>query len=128
MNTSANKTVTQRLREAIAPQKVVNRVRTAMIGTTTFVEACMLSCLNVYADEPSDPKAVVVNIMNTLIGLFPAIGIVIAAIGAFKLFMAFRNDQPDAYSGAAKDIVIGVVLVIFKGFIWGPLKTALGVG
>ena len=126
MNTSANKTVTQKLREAIAPQKVVDRVRTAMIGTTTFVESCMLSCLNAYATPSStDPKEVVVSIMDTLVDLFPAIGIVIAAIGAFKLFMAFRNDQPDAYSGAAKDIVVGVVLVIFKTFVWNALKTAL---
>ena len=50
--------------------------------------------------------------------LFPAVGIVLALVGGFKLFMAFRNDQPDAYSGAAKDIVIGVVLATFATVVW----------
>lgn len=69
-----------------------------------------------------------INLLGQIIGLFPAIGIVIAAIGAFKLFMAFRNDQPDAYSGAAKDIVIGIVLIIFDTFIWPTIQGLVGKG
>ena len=73
----------------------------------------------------ADPTSIVVSILDTIVGAFPAIGIVLALVGAFKLFMAFRNDQPDAYSGAAKDIVIGVILVVFKAFVWDGIKTAL---
>ena len=73
-----------------------------------------------------DPMPLMIKILDQVIKLFPAIGIVIALVGAFKLFMAFRNDQPDAYSGAAKDIVIGVVLFCFDVFIWPTIKTTFG--
>lgn len=66
----------------------------------------------------------VMQLLEVIIDVFPAIGIGIALIGAFKLFMAFRNDQPDAYSGAIKDVVIGVVLIAFKLLIW-PALTAM---
>lgn len=75
------------------------------------------SVTNAYAKSPNASN-IIVSIIDQIITLFPAIGVVIALVGAFKLFMAFRNDQPDAYSNAVKDIVIGVLLITFKMFIW----------
>lgn len=74
-----------------------------------------------YAGNEATTK--VIGLLDVIIDIFPAIGIGLALIGAFKLFMAFRNDQPDAYSGAIKDVAIGVVLIAFKTLIWGTLKT-----
>lgn len=76
-----------------------------------------------YAEEGGQtPVSVVLTLLDKIILIFPAIGIGIALVGAFKLFMAFRNDQPDSYSNAIKDISIGVVLIIFKLFIWETIK------
>lgn len=68
---------------------------------------------------------VIVKLIDIFIDFFPAIGIVIVVVGVYKLFMAFRNDQPDAYSGAAKDIAIGVVMIVFKVFVWNSISATL---
>ena len=73
-----------------------------------------------YAADTATGK--VLTLLGVIIDVFPAIGIVLALVGAFKLFMAFRNDQPDAYSGAAKDIVIGIILIVFKTVVWPTLS------
>ena len=74
----------------------------------------------------TDPNAMIKGIIEQIMALFPAIGVVIALVGAFKLYMAFRNDQPDSYSNAIKDIVIGALLIVFKATIWdNVLKPAL---
>ena len=111
-------------------QKIKTEIKAVSL---TLVSAYYAMPMKVYANNAgatggtggATPKSVIISIMDTLIDVFPAIGVVLVAIGAYKLFMAFRNDQPDAYSGAAKDIVIGVVLLIFKVFIWGKLKTTI---
>lgn len=111
-------------------QKIKTEIKAVSL---TLVSAYYAMPMKVYANNAgatggaggTTPKSVIISIMDTLIDVFPAIGVVLVAIGAYKLFMAFRNDQPDAYSGAAKDIVIGVVLLIFKVFIWDKLKTTI---
>lgn len=92
------------------------RIMTALVASTA------IATVPVFAANEATSK--VISLMGVIIDLFPAIGIVIAGVGAFKLFMAFRNDQPDAYSGAAKDIVIGIVLILFKTLVW-PTLTGL---
>lgn len=77
-----------------------------------------LSVSTAYAETDAQAKNIIVSIVGQIITLFPAVGIVIALVGGFKLFMAFRNDQPDAYSGAVKDIVIGALLIGFERLMW----------
>ena len=55
-------------------------------------------------------------LIELIASVFPAVGVFFILLGAWKLFQAFRTDQPDAQAGAAKDIVIGVVFVVFKTF------------
>lgn len=71
-----------------------------------------------------DPQSVVMAAVDAVVKIFPYIGIFFVASGAFKLIMAYRNDQPEAQAGAAKDIVIGAVCIVFATFIWAPIKTA----
>ena len=62
--------------------------------------------------------AVLTNIMD----IFPWIGIIFAFVGGFKLLMAFRNDQnPEGISAGAKDLVIGVALILFKTLLGNTL-------
>ena len=53
------------------------------------------------------------QIIRVLMGVMGAVGIFFVLSGAFKLVMAYRNDQPEAQAAAAKDLVIGIVLVLF---------------
>ena len=96
----------------------INCYRNYLIASTLMIAA---NNTVTAANSATTPTASIVAILDKVIELFPAIGIVLIIVGAFKLFMAFRNDQPDAYGGAAKDMVIGIVCIIFKTFIWPTL-------
>ncbi len=58
-------------------------------------------------------KGPINQIIDVLMGVMGAVGIFFVLSGAFKLVMAYRNDQPEAQAAAAKDLVIGIVLVLF---------------
>ena len=73
----------------------------------------------------SDPKTLILTIIGTIIKIFPFVGAFFVVSGVFKLVMAYRNDQPEAQSAAAKDIVIGAVFIVFALFIWQPINTAM---
>ena len=70
------------------------------------------------------------NIMKTaldaIVGLFPLIGAVFVAAGAFKLINGFRNDNnPEAIAGGAKDLAIGAALITFDVLIWNSLSSVI---
>jgi hypothetical protein len=73
----------------------------------------------------SDPKTLIQTIIGTIVKIFPFVGAFFVVSGVFKLVMAYRNDQPEAQSAAAKDIVIGAVFIVFALFIWQPINTAM---
>lgn len=73
-----------------------------------------------------DPMGVVKSIADILVDLFPPIGIILVLFGGFKIVMAVRNDQPEAIKTAVMDVVVGVVLVVFKTFLWEPISALLG--
>lgn len=70
----------------------------------------------------SDPGAVVKAACDVVVDMFPFIGAFFIVAGVFKLILAYRNDQPESQAGAAKDIVIGAVFVVFKTFVWNNLS------
>ena len=70
----------------------------------------------------TEAKNKVTAIAEIVVDIFPLIGIFFIIAGGFKLFMAYRNDQPEAQTSAAKDVVIGAVLVAFRVFAWPVIK------
>ena len=62
------------------------------------------------------------NIADLVVGIFPLIGVFLILVGGFKIFMAYRNNQPEEQTSAAKDIVIGAVLIVFRAFVWTAIK------
>lgn len=69
-----------------------------------------------------DPGELVKGAIEVVVKMFPYVGAFFIVSGLFKLFLAYRNDQPEAQAGAAKDIVIGAVFVVFAVFAWDPLS------
>lgn len=72
------------------------------------------------------PKAMILSIVDKIVTLFPAIGVVLVAVGVIRLVLAFRGNNPEGYSDAAKDAVIGVALIVFDTFFWDGIKKVIG--
>lgn len=109
-------------KKAVMKEKIAKRLETVKLllmqaeyeAFAFIAGGCSLSTAYGTGEAPG----IIVSIIDQIITLFPAVGVVIALVGAFKLFMAFRNDQPDSYSNAVKDIVIGALLIGFEKLIW----------
>jgi hypothetical protein len=74
------------------------------------------------AGGSTDANGSVLEIADMIINIFPLIGVFFVIAGAFKLFMAYRGNNPEDQSGAAKDIVIGAVFIAFRIFAWPTIK------
>lgn len=107
--------------EKIANKIAVGRAKMACLTTTVMFGAPMIT----HADGGGDAASRVTQIAEVVVDIFPLIGIFFVLSGVFKLIMAYRNDQPEAQSAAAKDIVIGVVFIVFKVFAWPAVKGAI---
>lgn len=77
------------------------------------------------AGGSADANGSVLEIADMLINIFPLIGVFFVIAGAFKLFMAYRGNNPEDQSGAAKDIVIGAVFIAFRVFAWPAIKSVI---
>lgn len=77
------------------------------------------------AISASGPSKIVKDACDIVVDMFPFIGAFFVVAGVFKLILAYRNDQPEAQAGAAKDIVIGAVFIVFKTFVWAKLSGSI---
>lgn len=93
----------------LAKAKLGILVATAMTATPAMVHA---------GATKGQATNLIFTIVDKVVGIFPFIGIFFVVSGGFKLIMAYRNDQPEAQAGAAKDIVIGVVFIAFRVLFW----------
>lgn len=93
----------------LAKAKLGILAATTMTATPTMVHADATK---------GQATKLIFTIVDKVVGIFPFIGIFFVVAGGFKLIMAYRNDQPEAQAGAAKDIVIGVVFIAFKVLFW----------
>lgn len=107
-------------------KKIMNKLGTALnsakvkAGYYSMVAASTLT--TVYAKARDTGEAQGTNIVQVaierVVSVFPWVGAFFVASGVFKLIMAYRGENPEAQTGAAKDIVIGAVLIIFRAFVW----------
>ena len=111
-------------------EKVKKFLSNAKFKAECLATSCALgiasSDIPVLADGEStgggSPQTVVLAAVDAVVKMFPFIGAFFIVAGVFKLILAYRNDQPEAQAGAAKDIVIGAVFLVFKGFIWSGIQ------
>lgn len=62
------------------------------------------------------------SIADVLTYIFPLMGAFFVLSGAVKWVMAFRSEQPEQQASAVKEIIIGVVCVVFRVFLWEPIS------
>ena len=113
-------------------KKMGMRIKSLKEETKMFFRKLSLavsSCVTILATAsstayaaPSSPADVVKACIDVVVNIFPYVGAFFVVAGVFKLIMAYRNDQPEAQAGAAKDIVIGAVFIVFKVFVWDNIK------
>jgi len=107
-------------------KNVVNKIQSKATLAQAYVTAGIVAASTApvlsYAEGP---EALVKKVIEVVVKMFPFIGAFFVVSGVFKLILAYRNDQPEAQAGAAKDIVIGAVFIVFATFIWEPISGAL---
>ena len=100
--------------------KLVNVKQRLEMLTTSVALAIATAPASVKA--AGDPGSIVKTACDIVVKMFPFIGAFFVVAGVFKLILAYRNDQPEAQAGAAKDIVVGAVFIVFATFVWDPLS------
>lgn len=113
MKSKSRKEIVTKVNEWKARASVA--VMTAGVGLAPFAA-------NARAGSAEDA---VLSIAELVVDIFPLIGVFFVIAGAFKLFMAYRNNQPEEQSSAAKDIVIGAVLIVFRAFAWPAIRSVI---
>ena len=96
-------------------------LKTRVAITTTFL-ALTAPGVPMIAYCDGNPAAIVKGICDVIVKIFPYVGAFFIISGVFKMIMAYRQDNPEAIAGAAKDIVIGAVFVVFKVFVWDAIS------
>lgn len=97
----------------------LSAIKTELVAGANGLAVGLLALPGVNASAQASTK--MKNVLGQIVPYVGAIGIPIACVGAFKLIMAFRNDQGDAVPAAARDLAIGVVLILFST-IWGAIQ------
>lgn len=115
-------------------EKKMNRIRNCIgkVGSSVRAGAAALAAAAACAGVPlpglaagSDPATVVKAVIDVVVKIFPYVGAFFVVSGVFKLILAYRNDQPEAQAGAAKDVVIGAVFIVFAVFVWEPISAVV---
>ena len=115
--------------KCLGMKKKIARFAVKTLTTVTMLSlntTAMIANAGGWSAGNQSPESIIGAIVDTIVQIFPLVGIFFIVSGIFKTVMAYRNDQPDAMTAGAKDAVIGVVLVVFRLFVWGPIKTAIG--
>lgn len=99
--------------------KIAGVITSAMVGMPMIVNAG--GGMEI-AGESKGAAAIVSDIAEIVVNIFPLIGVFFVISGVFKLIMAYRGDNPEQQSAAAKDIVIGAVFIVFRVFAWSAIK------
>ena len=119
--------MTKNLRSKIAYEATDWKLRATNAMLLAGVGMGPLANTNVFADEDSkkitknSPTSLATDLLEVIVGLFPIIGGFMIVAGGIRLLLAYRNNQPDEYSGAGKDIVIGGAFLAFKLLFWNGI-------
>ena len=68
---------------------------------------------------------IIKNILNIVVNIFVFMGAFFVVSGVYKLVMAYKDNQPEQQNAAVRDIVIGVVLIVFRAVLWRPISNAI---
>lgn len=105
--------------------KCRNKIATLAAVITMAIPQMAHAATTKTVNKDANAGGIVYDIADVVVGIFPFIGVFFVLAGVFKLVMAYRSDNPEGQSGAAKDIVIGIVFIAFRAFIWDAVAGAI---
>lgn len=83
--------------------------------STLWTKANIFLMENGFVASAIDGSDKVKKVINQVMELFPWIGVIFAVWGGMKIILALRNDgNPEAISGGARDLIVGIALILFK--------------
>lgn len=65
------------------------------------------------------------SLADILTYIFPLMGAFFVLSGAVKWVMAFRSEQPEQQAAAVKELIIGLVCIVFRAFLWNPIASVV---
>ena len=65
------------------------------------------------------------SILDKVVHIFLFMGAFFVVSGVYKLVMAYKDNQPEQQNAAVRDIVIGVVLIVFDTVLWNPISNLI---
>ena len=65
------------------------------------------------------------SILDKVVHIFLFMGAFFVVSGVYKLVMAYKDNQPEQQNAAVRDIVIGVVLIVFDTVLWTPISNLI---
>lgn len=107
-------------------KKMISTANVKLQGLVLAFGTLAISSPVVMAAGGSSAENIAKVALDAIVNLLPLIGLFIVLVGAYKLISGFRNDNnPEAISAGAKDLVIGAALVAFRIFIWDAIYALL---
>lgn len=101
---------------------VTNAKNRVAVAITMASVAVMTSPAYAVTVNSSDATNKAEDLADILTYIFPLMGAFFALSGVIKWVMAFRSEQPEQQASAVKEIIIGVVCIVFRAFLWTPIK------
>lgn len=102
-----------------------NKIALAMNSLAITAMLAMNDTALAYSVSTGQANSKAKSIADILTYIFPLMGAFFAISGVIKWIMAFRSEQPEQQAAAVKEIIIGVVCIIFRAFLWTPLSQVI---
>lgn len=117
-------------------KKILKKIKSVLTSAKTRVAvAANMACLTLMTSpvfavnrNNNNPTSQAKDIANILVKIFPLMGGFFALSGVIKWVMAFRSEQPEQQASAVKEIIIGIVCIVFGSFLWGPISNIVFAG
>lgn len=95
------------------------------VVTTMASIAIMTSSASAVTVNASTATNKAKDLADILTYIFPLMGAFFALSGVIKWVMAFRSEQPEQQASAVKEIIIGVICIVFRAFLWAPISKVI---
>ena len=102
--------------------KTKSKILFAVATSSAILMTSPVSAVTVNAGEANNKARAIADVVTYI---FPLMGAFFTLSGLIKWVMAYRSDQPEQQASAAKEIVIGIVCVVFRVFLWSPVADVI---
>lgn len=99
-----------------------NKVMATITSLSLTASLAMSGAASAISVDSSTATSKAKDVADILTYIFPLMGAFFAISGVIKWIMAFRSEQPEQQASAVKEIIIGLVCIIFRAFLWEPLS------